>query len=341
MKVSSARFIPRRTAIVGWLTIFTQAALPLSFAYSPLVHATTSQDPSSKWYQSGANGQNGQSIFENNTDTLASAGSALTEGNAAGMARSAATGAASSTVEEWLSQFGTARVQLNLDDKFKAEGSEADLLIPVYETKSTILFTQLGFRHMDSRNTGKIRRMGVGVEAWRDYLKLSANSYMRLNSWHQSRDFEDYDERPANGYDLRAEGWLPAFPQLGAKVMYEKYQGDEVALFGKDNRQKDPWAFTGGVTYTPVPLVTVGAQHRAGKDGQNDSQLLLEMNYRLGEPWDKQIDPNLVGASRTLSGTRYDLVERNNSIVLDYRKQETVTLVVPEKTSGKSGSTIP
>jgi adhesin/invasin len=368
MKVASAQFITRRTAIVGWLTIFTQAALPLSFAYSPLVHATTSQDPSSKWYQSGGINSNGQSIFENNTDTLTSAGSALTEGNAAGMARSAATGAVNSSVEEWLSQFGTARVQLNLDDKFKTEGSEADLLVPVYEDKNNIVFTQLGFRHKDDRNTGNLgvgvrhftgdwmlgantfydndfsgnnRRMGVGVEAWRDYLKLSANSYMRLSDWHQSRDFEDYDERPANGYDVRAEGWLPSFPQLGAKVMYEQYQGDEVALFGKDNRQKDPWAFTGGVTYTPIPLLTLGAQHRAGKDGQSDSQLSLQMNYRLGESWSKQVDPNMVGASRTLNGSRYDLVERNNSIVLDYRKQETVKLTLPEKTSGKSRSTVP
>ncbi|MCI1678273.1 MAG: inverse autotransporter beta domain-containing protein [Ewingella americana] len=366
MKVSSAHFIKRRTAVVGWLTIFTQAALPLSFAYAPLVQAA--QDPAAKWYQSGNNDLNAQSIFENHSDTLASSGSALSEGNAAGMARSAATGAVNNSIEEWLGQFGTARVQLNLDDKFKAEGSEADLLVPLYENKDNILFTQLGFRHKDERNTGNLglgvrhftgdwmlgantffdndftgenRRMGVGVEAWRDYLKLSANSYIRLSDWHQSRDFEDYDERPANGYDLRAEGWLPAFPQLGAKVMYEQYQGDEVALFGKDNRQKDPWAFTGGVNYTPIPLLTLAAQHRAGKDGQSDSQLSLQMNYRLGESWSKQVDPNLVGASRTLNGTRYDLVERNNSIVLDYRKQETVKLVVPEKTSGKSRSTVP
>ena len=366
MKVSSAHFIKRRTAVVGWLTIFTQAALPLSFAYAPLVQAA--QDPAAKWYQSGNNDLNAQSIFENHSDTLASSGSALSEGNAAGMARSAATGAVNNSIEEWLGQFGTARVQLNLDDKFKAEGSEADLLVPLYENKDNILFTQLGFRHKDERNTGNLglgvrhftgdwmlgantffdndftgenRRMGVGVEAWRDYLKLSANSYIRLSDWHQSRDFEDYDERPANGYDLRAEGWLPSFPQLGAKVMYEQYQGDEVALFGKDNRQKDPWAFTGGVNYTPIPLLTLAAQHRAGKDGQSDSQLSLQMNYRLGESWSKQVDPNLIGASRTLNGTRYDLVERNNSIVLDYRKQETVKLVVPEKTSGKSRSTVP
>lgn len=367
MKSSNASTITRPKIVVGWLTIITQAALPLSFAYTPLVQAAAKADES-KWYQSG---NNNTSIFDDNAGSLAAAGSALSQrdsGEAAeGLARSAATGALNNSVEEWLSQFGTARVQLNLDDKFKTNGSEADLLVPLYDNKSTILFTQLGFRHQDDRNTGNLglgarhfagdwmlgantfydndftgdnRRLGLGAEAWRDYLKLSANGYFRLSDWHQSRDFADYDERPANGYDLRAEGWLPAYPQLGAKLMYEQYQGDEVALFGKDNRQKDPWAFTGGITYTPVPLITVGAQHRAGKDGQNDSQLSLQLNYRLGESWNKQLDPDLVAASRTLAGTRYDLVERNNNIVLDYRKQETVTLKLPEKTAGKSRGTV-
>ena len=33
--------------------------------------------------------------------------------------------------------------------------------------------------------------------------------------------------------------YLPR-PQLGASLMYEQYYGDEVGLFGKDKRQKDP-----------------------------------------------------------------------------------------------------
>ncbi|MDE9590857.1 inverse autotransporter beta domain-containing protein, partial [Xenorhabdus bovienii] len=95
-----------------------------------------------------------------------------------------------------------------------------------------------------------------GVEYWRDYLKLSANSYFRLSGWKDSPDFEDYQERPANGWDIRAEGYLPQYPQLGAKLAYEQYYGDQVALFGKENRQSQPHAFTAGLTYTPVPLIT-------------------------------------------------------------------------------------
>nr|WP_276513587.1 inverse autotransporter beta domain-containing protein [Winslowiella toletana] len=287
---------------------------------------------------------------------------------AAGMARSAAAAELGNATSGWLNQFGNARVQLHFDEKFALEGSQADVLAPLYENDTSLLFSQLGVRRMDKRTTGNLgagvrtftgdwmfgvntfydndftgnnRRLGVGVEAWRDYLRLSGNSYWRLSDWRQSRDFADYDERPANGYDLRVEGWLPAYPQLGAKVMYEQYQGNEVALSGKDNRQKNPWAFTGGVSYTPFPLLTVGAEHRAGKNGQQDSQLSLALNYRLGEAWHKQLDASAVGATRLLSGSRYDLVERNNTIVLDYRKRELLTLGLPDKASGKSRSVLP
>ncbi|UFA60253.1 Inverse autotransporter invasin [Yersinia pseudotuberculosis] len=277
------------------------------------------------------------------------------------MVRSAASNEFNNSAQQWLSQFGTARIQLNINDDFHLDGSAADVLIPLYDNEKSILFTQLGARNKDSRNTvnmgagvrtfqgnwmygantffdndltGKNRRIGVGAEAWTDYLKLSANNYFGITDWHQSRDFIDYNERPANGYDLRAEAYLPSYPQLGGKAMYEKYRGDDVALFGKDNRQKNPHAITAGVNYTPIPLVTIGAEHRAGKGGQNDSNINFQLNYRLGETWQSHIDPSAVAASRTLAGSRYDLVERNNHIVLDYQKQNLVRLSLPDSLAG-------
>ncbi|WP_425086026.1 inverse autotransporter beta domain-containing protein [Yersinia intermedia] len=284
------------------------------------------------------------------------------------MLRSAASNEFNSSTKQWLSQFGTARVQLNVNDDFHLDSSAADVLIPLYDNKKSILFTQIGARNKDSRNTvnmgagvrtfqgnwmygantffdndltGKNRRIGVGAEAWTDYLKLSANNYLGITDWHQSRDFTDYNERPANGYDLRAEAYLPSYPQLGVKAMYEKYRGDEVALFGKDNRQKNPHAITAGVNYTPIPLVTIGAEYRAGKGAQNDSSINLQLSYRLGETLQSHIDPSAVAASRTLAGSRYDLVERNNNIVLDYKKQETVSLSLPAQVTGEEGTTLP
>ncbi|MHA3615043.1 ZirU family protein [Yersinia enterocolitica] len=282
---------------------------------------------------------------------------------AASMARSVAVGEANDAAQHWLSQFGTARIQLNLDDDLNLKGSAFDILLPLYDDKKSIIFSQLGVRNHERRNTvnigtglrtiqnnwmyganvffdrdmtGRNNRIGFGAEAWTDYLKLSANSYLRLTDWHQSRDFTDYNERPANGYDLRVEAYLPAYPQLGGNLVYEKYRGNEVALFSKDDRQKNPYAFTVGINYTPIPLITIGAEQRAGKGGKNDTNISVQLNYRLGEPWQSQIDPSAVAASRTLAGSRYDLVERNNEIVLEYQKQDLIQLALPDQITGNA-----
>lgn len=183
-------------------------------------------------------------------------------------------------------------------------------------------------------------RIGVGAEYWRDYLKLSANGYIRASGWKKSPDIEDYQERPANGWDIRAEGYLPAWPQLGASLMYEQYYGDEVGLFGKDKRQKDPHAISAEVTYTPVPLLTLSAGHKQGKSGENDTRFGLEVYYRIGEPLAKQLDTDSIRERRVLAGSRYDLVERNNNIVLEYRKSEVIRIALPERIEGKGGQTL-
>ncbi|XBS69262.1 inverse autotransporter beta domain-containing protein [Acerihabitans sp. KWT182] len=277
------------------------------------------------------------------------------------MLRSAATGELGQKAEQWLDQFGKARVQLNVNDDFHLDGSAFDLLIPLYDKPKEMLFSQWGYRNQDSRNTINIgagsrtwvgnwmygmnafydedvtahnRRLGVGLEAWRDYLKLSANNYFRLSDWRDSRDLEDYNERPANGYDIRAEAYLPSYPQLGGKLIFEQYRGDNVALFGPDNLQKNPYAVTFGVNYTPISLVTLGVDYRQGKGDMNDTTFNLQMNYRLGASWQSQISPDSVAAMRTLAGTRYDLVDRNYNIVLQYQKQQVIELRLPAHLTG-------
>lgn len=85
-------------------------------------------------------------------------------------------------------------------------------------------------------------RVGFGVEYAQDFLKLSANTYLRTSSWRGASELKnDYNARPANGWDLQAEGFLPSYPHLGGNLKFEQYFGDDVALFGKDKRQKTHW----------------------------------------------------------------------------------------------------
>ncbi|MGP2819983.1 inverse autotransporter beta domain-containing protein [Serratia marcescens] len=283
---------------------------------------------------------------------------------AASIARGMAMGEATKEVQDWLGQFGTARVRLDADQHFSLKNSQLDLLVPVFDRDDTLVFTQGSLHRTDDRTQANLgagvrwfndgwmlggntfldydlsrqhTRLGIGVEYWRDFMKLGANSYLQLSNWKDSPDFSDYKERPANGWDIRAQGWLPALPQLGGKLTYEQYYGDEVGLFGKDHRQKDPHAFTAGIEYTPVPLVTLRAEQRQGKDGENDTRFGVDFRYQLGAPWQQQVDPGAVQAMRSLAGSRHDLVERNNNIVLEYRKKETIRLHAASLVTGYAG----
>ncbi len=284
---------------------------------------------------------------------------------AANMARGWASSQASGAMTDWLSRFGTARITLGVDEDFSLKNSQFDFLHPWYETPDNLFFSQhtlhrtdertqinngLGWRHFTPTWMSGINfffdhdlsryhsRAGISAEYWRDYLKLSSNGYLRLTNWRSAPELDnDYEARPANGWDVRAEGWLPAWPHLGGKLVYEQYYGDEVALFDKDDRQSNPHAITAGLNYTPFPLMTFSAEQRQGKQGENDTRFAVDFTWLPGSAMQKQLDPNEVAARRSLAGSRYDLVDRNNNIVLEYRKKELVRLTLTDPVTGKSG----
>lgn len=64
------------------------------------------------------------------------AGSAKSDA-AASMARGMATGEAGGALQQWLSHFGTARVQLDADKNFSLKNSQFDLLMPLYDQGMT------------------------------------------------------------------------------------------------------------------------------------------------------------------------------------------------------------
>lgn len=345
---------------VVWANIVIQTAFPLSIAFTPAVMAAETVDVSSS---------QAEQTTANAATRLASV---LADGDSAkqasSIARGTATSAGNEAVQKWLNQFGSAKVQLNLDEKLRLKGSQLDVLLPLTDSPDLLTFTQLGGRYIDDRVTLNFglgqrhffaqqmlgynlfvdhdasyshTRIGVGAEYGRDYINLAANGYFGVSGWKNSPDLDKYDEKVANGFDIRSEAYLPALPQLGGKLVYEQYFGDEVGLFGVDNRQKNPLAVTMGVNYTPIPLFTVGVDHKMGRAGMNDTRLNLGFNYAFGTPLAHQLDPNTVAIKRSLIGSRYNLVDRNNQIVMKYRKQNMVTLELPARVSGSARQTMP
>ncbi|WP_253271811.1 inverse autotransporter beta domain-containing protein [Yersinia intermedia] len=257
--------------------------------------------------------------------------------------------------QNFLGPFGKAQVNLVVDDKGNFSRSSASLFTPWYDKGSNLIYSQVGVHNQDGRIIGNFgvgqrwdltkqgwlfgynafydhdfsrdhNRLGLGAEAWTDNLKLAANYYLPLSGWKDSPDFDDYEERPARGFDVRAQGYLPAYPQLGASLVYEKYYGDNVALFGKDNLQKSPSAVTVGIDYTPIPLVTLKVSHKQGQGSKQEEQANLTLNYQMGTPLEKQLSPDYVATARSLKGSRYDLVDRNYDIVLEYREKQVLSV---------------
>ncbi|MWF51913.1 inverse autotransporter adhesin-like protein YeeJ [Escherichia coli] len=83
--------------------------------------------------------------------------------------------------------------------------------------------------------------------------------------------------------------------------------------------------------------MTFSAEQRQGKQGENDTRFAVDFTWRPGSAMQKQLDPNEVAARRSLAGSRFDLVDRNNNIVLEYRKKELVRLTLTDPVTGKSG----
>ncbi|HFI9550236.1 TPA: inverse autotransporter IatD [Escherichia coli] len=336
------------------------------------VPATTSQKNHEQ--QNAVPPANGENTLENQiASTSQRVGTLLSQDmnseQASGMARGWASSEASGAMTDWLNNFGTAKISLGVDEDFSLKNSQFDFLHPWYDTPDYLLFSQhtlhrtddrtqintgLGWRHFTSSWMSGINlffdhdlsryhsRAGLGAEYWRDYLKLSSNAYIGLTGWRSAPELDyDFEARPANGWDLRAEGWLPAWPQLGGKLVYEQYYGDEVALFDKNDRQSNPHAITAGLNYTPFPLLTLSAEQRQGKQGENDTRFAVDLTWQPSSSMQKQLNPDEVAGRRSLAGSRYDLIDRNNNIVLEYRKKELIRLSLLDPVKGKSGEIKP
>ncbi|WP_105461241.1 inverse autotransporter beta domain-containing protein [Escherichia coli] len=348
---------------ITWSVIVTQILSPVSLSLIPAnSFASSGNKDVTQTYASDEHANKVASF-------AASAGQSLANNNASSFAVNTLSTQATKEVVDWLQQYGNARIKLNVDDSFSLKDSSFDFLYPWLDTQDYVLFSQTSLHRTDDRNQTNIglgirhftpdnamlganvfydydlsrshSRAGFGVEYWRDYFRLGVNTYFGLSDWKNSRDIDDYLERPANGWDFSAEGWLPAYPQLGASIQFEKYYGKNVGLFGSDNLQENPYAVTGGISYTPVPLIKFSAQHKQGQSNVHDTTFGVEFNYRPDVSLAEQLSSDNVAVMREVQNRRYDFVERNNNIVLEYKKKHALKISLPESVQGEGESIIP
>lgn len=265
--------------------------------------------------------------------------------------RDAATERAASEGEQLLSPYGQASVSMVVDAEGSFNGTSAQLFTPWQDNYQYLTFSQLGVQQTEYGTVGNAglgqrwiagswrvgynafvddliqsrqQRGSLGAEAWSEYLRFSANYYHPLSGWRNHNSTSQM--RMARGYDITTQGYLPFYRQLGVSLSYEQYLGNRIDLFNSGNEMSNPAAVSLGVNYTPVPLFTLSASHKEGDGGESQDQFALKMNYRIGVALSQQLSASNVAAAKSLSGSRYDLVNRSNSPVMEFRQRKTLSV---------------
>ncbi|CAL1328971.1 inverse autotransporter beta domain-containing protein [Candidatus Providencia siddallii] len=251
-----------------------------------------------------------------------------------------------------LNKYCKAKIQININ-----KTKNIDILLPFLNKQNDFLFAQLGLRKINNKKitntglgyrqylknlmfginsfydydiTGKNSRFSIGYELWLDYIKFSANNYFRLTNWHKSNshNLKEYDERPANGFDFNTEYYLPFYTQFGMFVKYEKYINNYIndnTLLLKTPKQNRS---TIGIIYNPLPFITFKGKTSKGKFNDNHIEIKLTYNFLL--PLKQQIIPNNINITRKLYGNRYDFIDRNYNIIMQYKKQNFLNISLPK-----------
>ncbi|CUU75121.1 inverse autotransporter beta domain-containing protein [Campylobacter hyointestinalis] len=168
------------------------------------------------------------------------------------------------------------------------------------------------------------QRLSVGAEVMYKNLLLTGNLYERLTSWRNSKDFESgyVEERPANGYDIKVKFAIPDYERLAFTAGIQKWHGDRVSLFGDTtNLETNPTIYSGGIEYSPIPMLTLSAEHSKSSKNKKNTNFNLKFNVPLydDDALKRSMNPKYAGLQNTLQASRTNFIERDYSMPLEYR----------------------
>ena len=192
---------------------------------------------------------------------------------------------------------------------------------------------------VDEDFTRHHRRASLGAEFGANEWLISGNIYRRLTDWRQSEDFTNamVEERPANGWDLRAKWWVPYKTNLAVTGHVAKWEGDRVSTFGAKNQfGKDPTVYGIGLEYRPVPAIVMTAQHEWDKDDKN-TEIGVKFNIPLSADWADAFSKTDTQNSSRGRRTRDSFVERDYSMPLEYRNKPGTYQITPCPSAVRNG----
>ena len=192
---------------------------------------------------------------------------------------------------------------------------------------------------IDEDFTRHHRRASVGAEIGSDQWLIAGNIYRRLTSWRSSDDFLSamVEERPANGWDLRAKWWVPYKTNLALTGKVSKWEGERVSTFGsRDQFGKNPTVYGVGLEYRPVPALVVTAQREWDKHEKN-TEVGVKVNIPLSPDWADAFEKTDNKKPSRLNNARESFVERDYSMPLEYRNKPGVYHITPCPSTVRNG----
>lgn len=157
---------------------------------------------------------------------------------------------------DWLSQFGTASIDLNLDDAMKLKSGELDLLVPFFsqqnERQASTWFVQPGFvfNETDQFNGRRFVHLGVG------YREKSEGSFLGFNLFYDY-DLDQFHHRGSLGveyarqffkinsnYYFPLSGWQESasrFDSIGEGVLLEERAAQGIDINFSGYLEQLPW----------------------------------------------------------------------------------------------------
>ncbi|WP_211080620.1 inverse autotransporter beta domain-containing protein [Enterobacteriaceae endosymbiont of Donacia semicuprea] len=279
---------------------------------------------------------------------------------------------------------GKSSIILNLDENLNLNNSEINFLFPIIENEDFIFFIQNDIHKTDDRTQNNLglgirklsfdneymvglnsffdydftlenSRLGIGIEYWREFIKLSANSYYGLSKWwhldslKKNKKLNDINDdeffmRPATGLDVKFEGYFPQIPEIKFQLEYEKYYGN--IGFKKNNNGYEnkklfsPSILSFGINYNPIPLLTFSLKRIENFLGESNTQFKIGLNFVFNHSLHDQMNKEFSNLFSSVNDHRYDFVNRNNNIILEYREEFLIKIFTKKKIVGYPGSKI-